>query len=102
MKPTALILPLSLAVARQTAGLKCIPCVQRHGKIKRGTAARRASSRSHPCPSTCKGYGRVPGYVIDHGKPLRRGGADALSNMQWQTKEPAKATDVEDQCESHD
>jgi hypothetical protein len=31
--------------------------------------------------------------VVDHVTPLKRGGADAPSNMQWQTKEAAKAKD---------
>jgi hypothetical protein len=31
--------------------------------------------------------------VIDHIVPLKRGGADSASNMQWQTKEAAKAKD---------
>jgi hypothetical protein len=31
--------------------------------------------------------------VIDHIKPLKRGGADAPYNMQWQTREAAKAKD---------
>ena len=33
------------------------------------------------------------GYVIDHIVPLSNGGADNPSNMQWQTKEEAKAKD---------
>jgi hypothetical protein len=49
--------------------------------------------RSHPCPSTGKTYGACPGYVVDHITPLKRGGADSPSNMQWQTKEAAKAKD---------
>jgi hypothetical protein len=32
-------------------------------------------------------------YVIDHIKPLKRGGADAPSNMQWQTEGAAKQKD---------
>ena len=33
------------------------------------------------------GYAHVrPGYVVDHVKPLKRGGSDSPSNMQWQTK----------------
>jgi hypothetical protein len=31
--------------------------------------------------------------VIDHMTPLKRGGADAAGNMQWQTTAAAKAKD---------
>jgi len=34
-----------------------------------------------------------PGHVVDHRIPLACGGADAPSNMQWQTTEEAKAKD---------
>jgi len=34
-----------------------------------------------------------PGHVVDHRVPLACGGADAPSNMQWQTTEEAKAKD---------
>lgn len=62
-------------------------------KSKRSREARAAFKREHPCPSTGKSRGACPGYVIDHIKPLKRGGADARSNMQWQTKAEAKAKD---------
>ncbi len=44
-----------------------------------------------------------PGHVVDHKVPLACGGADAPSNMQWQTTEDAKAKDrVERQgCATH-
>jgi hypothetical protein len=48
---------------------------------------------SHPCPSTGKSSGPCKGYVIDHVVPLKRGGVDASSNMQWQTTVAAKAKD---------
>jgi hypothetical protein len=64
-----------------------------HGKIKRSKAATDAFKRDHPCPSTGRSSGKCPGYVIDHVTPLKRGGLDAPSNMQWQTKEEAKAKD---------
>jgi hypothetical protein len=65
-----------------------------HGRIKRSEAAKDAFKRQHPCPSTGRSSsGACPGYVIDHVKPLANGGADAPSNMQWQTKEAAKAKD---------
>jgi hypothetical protein len=63
------------------------------GHIKRSTAAKNEFKRENPCPSTGGGSGACPGYVIDHVQPLKRGGADAPSNMQWQTKEEAKAKD---------
>jgi hypothetical protein len=49
--------------------------------------------KSHPCPSTGKTYGACKGYVVDHIVPLKRGGADTPSNMQWQTTAAAKAKD---------
>jgi hypothetical protein len=65
----------------------------RHGRIKRSSSAKSAFKRQQPCPSTGKATGRCPGYVIDHIKPLECGGADAPSNMQWQTIADGKAKD---------
>ena len=62
-------------------------------KIKRSARAKRDFKREHPCPSTGKTYGACPGYIIDHIKPLCAGGADAPSNMQWQTIAESKAKD---------
>ena len=62
-------------------------------KIKRSSSARHAFQREHPCPSTGQARGACPGYVIDHINPLKRGGADAPANMQWQTREAAKEKD---------
>jgi hypothetical protein len=51
----------------------------------------------HACPATGQTGKLCPGYVIDHIRPLNRGGADAPENMQWQTVEAAKEKDrVED------
>jgi tetratricopeptide (TPR) repeat protein len=57
------------------------------GPIHRSSAARRAFMRE-------TGYadGR-PGYIIDHKVPLACGGADAPTNMQWQTVQDAKWKD---------
>lgn len=61
--------------------------------ITRSKAALRAFVNQQACPST--GLHRLPckGWVIDHVKPLACGGADDPSNLQWQTREDAKAKD---------
>jgi hypothetical protein len=64
-----------------------------HGRIARSSSAKHDFQKSHPCPKTGKSSGACPGYVIDHVKPLERGGADSPSNMQWQTKKQAKIKD---------
>ena len=64
-----------------------------HGHIKRSTRAKDEFRHAHPCPSTGRSTGACPGYVIDHVHALKHGGADAASNMQWQTKAAAKAKD---------
>lgn len=64
-----------------------------HGKIKRDPEQRARFMRSHPCPSTGKTHGACPGYVVDHVRPLKEGGRDDPSNMQWQTVRDAKAKD---------
>ena len=64
-----------------------------HGKIARSQKAKDEFKKQHPCPATGKSTGACKGYVVDHITPLKRGGADAPSNLQWQTKEAAKAKD---------
>lgn len=64
-----------------------------HGRIERSLAAKNEFKRENPCPSTGKGSGSCPGYIIDHVIPLKRGGPDQPSNMQWQTIGAAKAKD---------
>ena len=57
------------------------------GKIKRSSSAKEKFMNQTGYPK-----GR-PGYVIDHVTPLSKGGKDDPGNMQWQTKEAAKAKD---------
>lgn len=58
-----------------------------HGRIKRSESAKYDFMRTTGYP-----HGR-PGYLVDHIVPLKRGGCDCPSNMQWQTIQEAKAKD---------
>jgi hypothetical protein len=60
---------------------------------RRSSSARIEFKHLHPCPSNGHSTGSCSGYVIDHVNPLKRGGSDAPSNMQWQTKSAEKAKD---------
>jgi hypothetical protein len=62
-------------------------------KIHRDHAAIQPFKQLQPCPATGRSTGRCLGYVIDHVKPPACGGADAPSNMQWQTVAEGKAKD---------
>lgn len=59
----------------------------KHGRILRSESAKREFERMTGYP-----HGR-PGYVVDHIIPLKRGGPDEPSNMQWQTIAEGKAKD---------
>lgn len=67
-----------------------------HHRIHRDPAQRRAFMHEQPCPGGPDrgSLKRCHGYVVDHIKPLKRGGADRPWNMQWQTKVEAKAKDA--------
>ena len=39
------------------------------------------------------GFGKCPGYVVDHVAPLCAGDPDAVSNIQWQAVQYVKAKD---------
>lgn len=76
------------------AAPRCDTCPRdSNGRIQRSASAIKDFKRTNPCPATGKSTGRCSGYVVDHVKPLKRGGADNPSNMQWQTKEAAKEKD---------
>lgn len=63
------------------------------GEYARSKKALRAFVNQQACPATGLHRLPCPGYVIDHIKALACGGADAPENMQWQTREEAKAKD---------
>lgn len=88
-----LLTMFNIAQARNTS--YCTTCERDgHGHIKRSLVAKHQFKNQYPCPSTGKSTGRCKGYIIDHVVPLKRGGADAPSNMQWQTIEESKAKDA--------
>lgn len=64
-----------------------------HGRIERSQSAKDAFKKEHPCPANGAISGSCPGFIIDHIEPLKRGGSDIPSNMQWQTIPEAKAKD---------
>lgn len=72
-----------------------------HGRIHRSAAAKDEFKRKHPCPSTGRSSGACPGYVIDHVQALACGGADAPSNMQWQTVAEGKEKDKTERIGCH-
>jgi hypothetical protein len=82
--------------ARSTprATTNCTSCARdSRSRIARNATVKHDFQKSHPCPSTGKATGACKGYVIDHVLPLKRGGADAVGNTQWQTVQAAKAKD---------
>lgn len=60
---------------------------------ERSLAAKNDFKYLSPCPSNGNNHGPCPGYVIDHITALACGGADAPSNMQWQSVAEGKAKD---------
>lgn len=88
------LLILLLIALTASAGTRCQSCPRdSSGRIKRSASARAAFRKANPCPSTGRRSGACPGYVIDHIRALKRGGADHPSNMQWQTRAAARAKD---------
>ncbi|HYU54294.1 MAG TPA: HNH endonuclease signature motif containing protein [Gemmatimonadaceae bacterium] len=63
----------------------------------RGRTPRSRSARDRFMHSTGYPRGRH-GYVVDHVVPLCAGGADAPSNMQWQTVEEGKVKDRQERA----
>jgi hypothetical protein len=64
----------------------CLNCVRDlSGHISRNPAPVRAFRAKNPCPATRSVKGACAGFVVDHIKPLNRGGSDTADNMQWRT-----------------
>ena len=89
--PMANAHPSSIAPSpgAKSPSAKAAPTVKRDadGRIARSEAAKHDFMKQSGYPK-----GR-PGYFVDHIVPLKRGGCDCPSNMQWQTVAAAKAKD---------
>ncbi len=83
---------LLLAVALAASPACHLDRNARH-RIRRRSPARQAFKATHPCPSSGAATGSCEGYIVDHICPLACCGADAPSNMQWQTTAESKAKD---------
>jgi hypothetical protein len=75
-----------LPMPRNNPGPTCKNCVRDlSGNISQNPAPVRKFRGTHPCPANGSLKGPCPGYVVDHKKPLSRGGKDAPDNMRWRT-----------------
>lgn len=89
-----IILLLAALLFPSHAFPRCDSCPRdKYGHIQRSASTKAKFKKLHPCPSTGLSHGACKGYVIDHIVALKRGGADAPYNMQWQTSAEAKAKD---------
>jgi hypothetical protein len=55
----------------------------KHGEIKRSRSVVAAFRSLYACPSTGRREGACPGWSADHVIPLKCGGRDSVSNLQW-------------------
>ena len=60
-------------------------------RLKRSQSAKAEFKQQHPCPAAGSTNRPCKGCVIDHIVPIACHGADAPSNMQWQTVADAKS-----------
>ena len=87
------ILPALAALLLVGAAVPAAEARGGHGHSRCYACSHRSSGARYQFKKmTGYSHGR-PGYVIDHIVPLKRGGADSPSNMQWQTKDAAAAKD---------
>ena len=76
-----------------TATAYRVTASEHQGKHARSREVTTEFERENPCPATGKRSGACPGYIKDHIHALCIGGADEVSNLQWQTKADAAAKD---------
>jgi hypothetical protein len=89
-----MLLPALFLVVSLAAAPTCSVHRNTRGRIARDRSKVALFKATHPCPANGKRKGACPGYVVDHFCPLACCGADAPSNMQWQTRAEAKAKDA--------
>ena len=84
-----------MTTLKKSYNRKAIVGVMRNSqsRIAKSSKAISEFKKSNRCPAAGSSRGACPGYVIDHTIALKNGGADAPSNMQWQTIGDVKAKD---------
>ena len=82
-----------LTQALAAAIMVLLTTTQAEARTKRSQSAKVEFKQQHPCPANDSTKRPCKGYVIDHIVPIACHGADAPSNMQWQTVADAKAKD---------
>ena len=75
------------------AATTAVPALAEANSDSRSPAVTAEFERMNPCPSTGNTHGACPGWIKDHVIPLCEGGADAVSSLQRQTVDGAKAKD---------
>lgn len=75
-----------MPLPRRNTGPTCKNCVRDlSGRISPNPAPIRKFRATHPCPANGSLKGPCPGYLVDHKKPLSKGGKDTPENMRWRT-----------------
>ena len=87
--------PRSRSVGAHTrSAARCQTCARETSEDREERFSQACIPQLQPLSTTGATKGPCPGYVIDHIQALKHSGTDSPDNMQWQTREEAKAKDL--------